>query len=95
MVKGELESLRITLEAAETGVLGYVYLQEIEDGDVARTVEVCPAVMADYDRGGRLLGIEFLHAELADGALMRELARRLNHPELSGIDLAEMCRTAA
>ena len=95
MVKGELKSLRITLEATEIGVLGYVYLGEIAPGEAANTVEVLPTVMADYAADGRLLGLEFLRAELADGDFMRELAEKLNAPELAGINLAEICKTAA
>ena len=95
MVKGELKSLRITLEAVETGILGYVYLKEIAPGEVAKTVSVEPSVMADYDREGHLIGVEFLNARLADMNFMRALAGKLNCPELNGIDLAEMCKTAA
>ena len=93
MVKGELKSLRITLKGAESGVLGYVYFQEIAPGKVAKTVEVEPGrVMADYDSEGHLLGVEFLSAEQADGKLMRTVAHKPGAPELGGIDLAEMCK---
>ena len=96
MVRGELKSLRITLEAVETGVLGYVYLMDIDRGQAARTIEVEPgSVMADYDSAGRLLGVEFLNADSADGALMRRLAQQLNAPELAGLDLAQMCKAQA
>ena len=90
-----MKSLRITLEALETGVLGYVYLQDIPAGGVGRTVEVRPSVMADYDGEGRLLGVEFLDAREADAAFMRALAKQLKCPELNGIDLAEMSKTPA
>ncbi len=93
MVKGELKSLRITLEATETGVLGYVYVTDIATGQVKNTVVIEPAsIMADYDAEGNLLGVEFLNAEQADGELMHRLADQLDAPELAGIDLAEMCK---
>jgi uncharacterized protein YuzE len=95
MVKGELKTLRITLEATEAAVLGYVYLQDIQPGQVDHTAEVIPSVMADYDAGGRLLGIELLDAGNADAAFMSNVAKRLGRPELAGIDLAAMCRTTA
>ena len=62
MVKGELKSLRITLEATDDGVLGYVYLRDPDAAGVEETVEVAPNVMADYDSSGILVGIEFLDA---------------------------------
>ncbi|MCK4625806.1 MAG: DUF2283 domain-containing protein, partial [Phycisphaerae bacterium] len=63
MVKGELKSLRITLEVTETGVLGYIYIRDVESGQAKETVEIEPAsIMADYDAGGNLLGVEFLNA---------------------------------
>ena len=96
MVKGEVKSLRITLEAAETGVLAYVYLRDIARGQAARTVELEPgSIMADYDDEGRLLGVEFLNAEKGDSRVMRNLAEKLNAPELAGLDLAEMCKAPA
>lgn len=96
MVKRELKSLRITLEATETGVLGYIYIRDIASGQVKETVEIEPAsIMADYDVEGNLLGVEFLNAEQADTELMHRLAEQLNTPELAGIDLAEMCKTPA
>ena len=96
MVKGEVKSLVITLESTGTGVLAYVYFQEIRPGGAARTEEVqAGSVLADYDAQGRLLGLEFLHAEEASAELLRELARRLGVPQLNGLDLAEMCKAAA
>ena len=95
MVKGELRTLRITLEATDSAVLGYVYLQDTRPGQVERTVQVAPTVQADYDAQGRLLGIELLDAARADAKFMSDLAERLGQPELAGIDLAAMCRTAA
>ena len=90
-----MKSLRITLEGTETSVLGYVYLQEIGPGEVVRTEEIEPgSIHADYAGDGRLLGVEFLDAERADSNLMRRLAKRLNAPELAGIDLCQMCKTA-
>jgi hypothetical protein len=96
MNKGEVSSPVITLESTGTGVLAYVYLQEIRSGGAARTEEVqAGSVLADYDAQGRLLGLEFLHAEEASGELLRELARRLSVPQLNGLDLAEMCNAPA
>lgn len=97
MVKGELRTLRITLEATDSGVLGYVYLREIPDEGVTETTPLDPgaSINADYDGEGTLLGLEFLNAEVADAKVMHELAERLNVPELAGLDLAEMCRTPA
>ncbi len=93
MIKGESKSLRITLEAVETGILGYVYVRDIASGQAKETVEIEPAaIMADYDGEGNLLGVEFLNAEQADTELMHKIARQLNAPELAGIDLAEMCK---
>lgn len=96
MVKGELKSLRITLEATGTGVLGYVYVRDIAPGQASKTVEIEQhSIMADYDDAGNLLGVEFLNAEQADAELMHRIAHQLNAPELAGIDLAEMCKAPA
>ena len=93
MVRGEPESVRITLEAVETGVLGYVCLTDIGPGAAVKQVQVDPgAIMADHDSQGRLLGVEFVNAERANGATMRRLAKQLDAPELAGLDLAEMCK---
>jgi len=64
---------------------------------VAKTVALDPepSIHADYDAEGTLLGLEFLDAQAADADVMRRLAKRLNVPELAGIDLAEMCGAAA
>jgi uncharacterized protein YuzE len=95
MVEGQLKTLRITLEAVADGVLGYVYLRDIQDGQVAKTVEVEPAlIMADYDADGHLLGVEFIDARQANAEVMRRLAGMLEAPELAGIDLSEMCKNA-
>ena len=96
MVKGQLKSLRITLEATESGVLGYVYLRDISRGEVAKTVQIGPrSISADYDGDGNLVGVELLNAERADATIMRELAAKLSAPELGGLDLAEMCKAPA
>ncbi|KKL74398.1 hypothetical protein LCGC14_2065290 [marine sediment metagenome] len=96
MVKGELKSLRITLEATDTGVLGYVYFRDIPDGAVARTETIeTGSITADYDAQGHILGVEFLNADRADAKVMRSVARRVNAPELAGLDLAEMCKAPA
>jgi len=95
MVKGEMKSLRITLEAAGPCVLGYVYLREVGAGEAARTEPIVPdSVFADYDVAGRLLGLEFLHADQANSTLMRTLSKQLGVAELAGLDLAEMCKAA-
>lgn len=91
MVKGELKTLRITLEATTEAVIAYVYLQDISPSEVADTRRVAPDVSADFDAHGNLLGLEFLHAQKADAALMNRLASELDAPELAGIDLARMC----
>ena len=95
MVSGELRSLRITLQATDSGVSGHVYLRDIAPGTVARTVEVGPSIMADYSSDDELLGLEFLSAELADAEVMHQLASQLGAAELAGIDLAEMCKAPA
>lgn len=96
MAQGELKSVRITLEATEVGVLGYVYLAEVAPGQAKETVEIEPnSVMADYDAAGNLLGVEFLSAEQADAELMRGLAKKLKAPEMAGINLAQMCKSPA
>lgn len=96
MVTGELKNLRITLEATDSGILGYVYLREIGRGQVARTNKVEPfSVMADYDAQGNLLGVEFPDARNATPPMMRELADKLSAPDLAAINLAELCRAAA
>ena len=38
----------------------YLYLREIPDGAVARTVELAEGVYLDADAEGRTLGVEFL-----------------------------------
>jgi len=86
-------SIRITLEATDSSVLGYVYLQKAAPAGVARTAPIKPGVFADYDSQGILVGVEFLAAEKADQAVMHDLATRLHVQELAGIDLAEMCKT--
>jgi uncharacterized protein YuzE len=41
----------------------YVYLQyPIENGDVKKTVEVDNNIILDYDKSGKLLGVEILNA---------------------------------
>ena len=95
MVKGELKSLRITLEATDAGILGYVYLQDSMPDGVDRTIEVEPNVMADYDDSGMLVGVEFLDAGAARAELMHRLAEKLHAPELAGLDLSQMCGTPA
>jgi len=95
MVKGELKSLRITLEATDNGVLGYVYLRDPSPGGVEETVEVAPNVMADYDSSGLLVGVEFLDAAAAETQLMHRLAKDLHAPELAGLDLCQMCKAPA
>ena len=41
----------------------YIYLREIEDGGVAKTVVIDEApVQLDFDKHGRLIGIEVLRA---------------------------------
>ncbi len=91
MVKGELRTFRITLEATAESVLGYVYVQEIPPGASAETREILPSVFADFDAHGDLLGVEFTDAQKADAVLMGQLASTLDAPELAGIDLARMC----
>ncbi len=94
MVTGQLKSVRITLEAIEGGVLGYIYLRDIKPGKVDRTDEIeSGSIMADYDSNDQLIGVEFLHAENADSTLMHNLAEKLNAPELAGINLSEMCKS--
>ena len=96
MRRDELRTLRITLEATETGVLGYVYVREAVSGAARRQAELAGgAVIADYSGEGDLLGLEFLHAEAADAELLQRLARDLRVPELAGLDLSAMCRTPA
>jgi len=95
MVKGELKSLRITLEATDDGVLGYVYLRDPSADGVEETVEVAPNVMADYDSSGTLVGVEFLDASAAEAQLMHLLAKQLHAPELAGLDLRQMCKAPA
>lgn len=91
MVSGELKTLRITLEAVDDDVLGYVYLRDIASGQSQATRQVQQGVNADYDGDGQLLGVEFLHAEQANADVMRTVAAQLDAPELAGIDLAVMC----
>lgn len=95
MVKGELKSVRITLESTESGALGYVYLRDIAPGEVARTEKVMPGVHADLDAQGKVLGVEFLNAERITLAMMQSLAETLHAPELAAIDLSGLCKTAA
>ena len=96
MVTGRVISLVIKLEPAGSRILGYVYFKEIAPGEAVKTVEVETAsVLADYDKGGQLIGLEFLHAEDADSKLMRRLSEQFHLPELAGLDLAEMCKAAA
>lgn len=41
----------------------YIYLREIPDGAVARTVELEEGVNLDIDAAGRILGLEFVDAD--------------------------------
>lgn len=95
MVRGEVRTLRITLESTETSVLGYVYLTEVAAGQVKRTTEVEPGILVDFDAAGSPLGLELLNASAADEHVMHRLATKLGIPELAGINFAEMCRLAA
>ena len=95
MVKGELKSVRITLESTDTGVLGYVYLRDIAPGEAARTEKIMPGVNADLDATDKVVGVEFLNAERFGLSLMQSLAEKLKAPELAAINLSELCKTAA
>ncbi len=41
----------------------YIYAKrEIEEGEVAKTIEVNESIILDFDASGKLIGIEVLHA---------------------------------
>ena len=42
---------------------GYFYLvDEIKDGEAVKTIELEPNIILDFDKNGKLLGIEVLNA---------------------------------
>ena len=41
----------------------YIYCQEIDPGEVARTAELEEGVNVDIDSAGRILGLEFVDAD--------------------------------
>ncbi|MBU2458922.1 MAG: DUF2283 domain-containing protein [Nanoarchaeota archaeon] len=42
---------------------GYIYLvDEIKEGEAAKTIELDPNIILDFEKNGKLLGIEVLNA---------------------------------
>ncbi len=42
---------------------GYIYLvEEIKDGEAVKTIELEPNIILDFNKDGKLLGIEILNA---------------------------------
>ena len=54
----------------------YLYLTEHADGasEVAHTEEVAPGLMLDFDRDGRVIGIEMLSVSQLPGAKPMQMA---------------------
>lgn len=53
---------------------GYIYLvNEIKDGEAVKTIELDPNIILDFNKEGKLLGIEVLNASqiLKDDVLLQ------------------------
>ena len=66
--------MRMTYDPAADAM--YLYLTERTAGDpkVARTKEVAPGLMLDFDRDGRVIGIEMLSVSQLPGAKPMHMA---------------------
>ena len=51
------------LEYDKESDAGYIYLaDEIKDGEAVKTIELDPNIILDFNKDGKLLGIEVLNA---------------------------------
>ena len=66
--------MRMTYDPAADAM--YLYLTELAAGaaEVARTEEVAPGLMLDFDRDGRVIGIEVLLVSRLPGAKPMQMA---------------------
>jgi uncharacterized protein YuzE len=66
--------MRMTYDPAADAM--YLYLTEHADGasEVAHTEEVAPGLMLDFDRDGRVIGIEMLSVSQLPGAKPMQMA---------------------
>jgi uncharacterized protein YuzE len=65
--------MRITYDPAADAM--YLYLTERSGGpEVARTEEVAPGLMLDFDNDGRVIGIEVLSVSQLPGAKPMQMA---------------------
>ncbi len=59
-----------------------MYIQIDPVAKVAKTVEFAPETFVDLDSKGRLIGIEMLNPV---GLVLKRIAKKFHHPELSRI----------
>jgi uncharacterized protein YuzE len=66
--------MRMTYDPAADAM--YLYLTERAAGgpEVARTEEVAPGLMLDFDRDGRVIGVEMLSVSQLPGARPMQMA---------------------
>jgi uncharacterized protein YuzE len=66
--------MRVTYDPAADAM--YIYLTEraARAPEVARTAEVAPGLMLDFDRDGRVIGIEMLAVSRLPGAKPMQMA---------------------
>jgi uncharacterized protein YuzE len=60
--------MRMTYDPAADAMYLYLTERAAEDGEVARTEEVAAGLILDYDRDGRVIGIEMLSVSQLPGA---------------------------
>jgi uncharacterized protein YuzE len=77
--------MRVTYDPAADAM--YLYLTELSAGgpEVARTEEVAPGLMLDFDSDGRVIGIEMLSVSKLPGARPMQMAFEI----LAASDAAE------
>ena len=55
--------MKMKLEYDKEVDAGYIYIvDKIKEGEAVKTIELNPNIILDFDKGGKLLGIEVLNA---------------------------------
>ena len=60
-----------------------VYIKLQPEAEVSRTIEFAPETFVDLDKNGNLIGIEMLNPARI---VLKEIAKKFHHPELSRIN---------
>jgi uncharacterized protein YuzE len=77
--------MRMTYDPAADAMYLYLTERAAEGPTVARTEEVTPGLMLDFDRDGRVIGIEMLSVSKLPGARPMQMAFEI----LTSSDAAE------